>query len=303
MMSSDKKVQKLRYWSNLLLATIAMLAIAFYLVVPAYMAYHAIHPDRFPIDSLTPMDVDLNYEEVKIVTSDGIELSGWYIPAKNGAVIIAVHAYNGNRTGVIYHAKMLADHGYGVLLFDLRAHGESKGDVFAFGWDADRDIEAAITYLQQRGDVEPGRIGAIGLSVGGEIVLQAATKYDEIKAVVAEGSGTRMLPEWLLAPEPPGRILIPGHWVFFKTGELLSGVQQSEPLYELIPEISPTPLFLISAGADNQINQKYYEVAQEPKTIWSRQENGHIDTLFVHPDEYEKRVIAFFDNVLLADER
>ena len=186
MVTPVSKTPNWRYLRNLLLAAIAMLLVAFYLIIPAYMASRAIHPERFPIGSLTPMDVALNYEDVALTTVDGIRLSGWYVPAKNGAAVIAVHAYNGNRTGVIYHAKMLADHGYGVLLFDLRAHGESGGDVFAFGWDADKDISAALAYLQNRTDVDPNRIGALGLSIGAEVVLQAAANTDEIKAVVAE---------------------------------------------------------------------------------------------------------------------
>lgn len=301
MATTVPKIPNWRYLRNLFLAAIAMLFVAFYLIIPAYMANRAIHPERFPIGSLTPMDVALDYEEVTLTTIDGIRLSGWYIPAKNGAAVIAVHAYNGNRTGVIYHAKMLADHGYGVLLFDLRAHGESGGDVFAFGWDADKDISAALTYLQNRADVEPNRIGVLGLSIGAEVVLQAAANTDKIKAVVAEGSGYRMVEEWLLAPEAPGKILAPGQWIFFKTGEILSGVPQAAPLPELIAEIAPTPLLLISAGADNQINQIYYESAREPKTLWARAESGHIDGLFSHPEEYEERVTTFFDGALFAE--
>jgi hypothetical protein len=72
-----------RYLRNLLLAAIAMLLIAFYLIVPAYMAVRAIHPERLPIGSLTPMDVGLNYEDTTLTTIDGIRISGWLIPAKN----------------------------------------------------------------------------------------------------------------------------------------------------------------------------------------------------------------------------
>jgi hypothetical protein len=59
---------------------------------------------------------------------------------------------------------------------------------------------------------------------------------------------------------------------------------------------------LISAGADNQINQVYYEAAREPKTLWARAESGHIDSLFSHYEEYEERVIAFLDEALLTEE-
>jgi alpha/beta superfamily hydrolase len=109
---------------------------------------------------------------------------------------------------------MLADHGYGELLFDLRAHGESGGDFFAFGWDADQDMSAALAYLQNRSGVGPNRIGVLGLSIGAEVVMQGAANINEVEAVVAEGSGYRMVEEWLLAPEAPGKILTPGQWIF-----------------------------------------------------------------------------------------
>jgi esterase/lipase len=232
-----------------------------------------------------------------------IALAFAFYPSKNNAAIIVVHAYNGNRTGGIYHAGMLARHGYGVLLFDLRAHGESGGNTFAFGWDADQDVfaAAALGYLQNRPDVNPEHIGALGLSVGGEIVLQTAANTSQLKAVVAEGSGSRMPKEWLLAPTSPGLVLTPGMWVFYKAGEWMSSVSPTSPLTDLIPKISPTPIFLISAGRDNPINQIYYDVAQEPKMLWARPQEGHIDALFAQPQEYEEKVIDFFNQVLLEN--
>ena len=45
---------------------------------------------------------------------------------------------------------MLARHGYGVLLFDRRGEGESDGEPNAFGWGGDRDVKAAVDFLQAR---------------------------------------------------------------------------------------------------------------------------------------------------------
>ena len=44
---------------------------------------------------------------------------------------------------------MLARHGYGVLVFDRRGEGQSDGDPNAFGWGGDRDVKAAVDYLQR----------------------------------------------------------------------------------------------------------------------------------------------------------
>ncbi len=70
---------------------------------------------------------------------------------------------------------MLIRHGYGVLVFDRRGEGQSQGDRNMYGWSGDRDLLAATAFLQRQTDVHHGRIGGLGLSVGGEMFLQAAT--------------------------------------------------------------------------------------------------------------------------------
>lgn len=292
-----------RYLLNLLIALLATLALAFYVVIPVYMANRAIHPTRFPVGPASPADLGMQYEDVALTTADGLELRGWYVPSLNGAAVIAVHAYNGNRTGVLYHAELLARSGFGVLMLDLRAHGESQGQSFAFGWDADQDIFAALDYLQGRPEVDPQRIGALGLSIGAEIILQAAARDHRLRAVVAEGAGSRSFDEWMLAPasagEPPWPLLVPGQWTFYHAGGLLSGVKPAPALDLLIYEISPTPLLLISAGDETPLATIYFEAARPPKQHWARPEAGHIDALFAQPETYGEKVLDFLDQSLL----
>lgn len=300
---SRVKKRNWRYFRNLLLVAIAGLVIGFYLIIPIYDANQAIHPTRYPVCCVSPTDLGLNYEEVTLSTSDGLLLSGWYIPPKNGAIIILVHAYNGNRTGVIHHADFLAQNGFGVLLFDLRAHGDSEGEVFAFGWDADKDVFAALSYLQQQPEVDPDRIGALGLSIGGEIVLQAAAQTDQIQAVVSDGAGSRMFTETMLNPNPQQWIIAPGLWVFYKAGEILSGIPAARSLQKLVTQISPRGLLLISAGQGEEtaLNRIYYAAAGKPKELWELPAAGHINGLFAQPEEYEEKVVTFFEQALLVE--
>ena len=99
------------------------------------------------------------------------------------------------RKGPQRHARMLIRHGYGVLLFDRRGEGASDGDPNAFGWGGAKDVDAAVAYLRRRPDVRDGRIGGIGLSVGGEMMLEAAASNHALRAVVSEGAGARSLRE------------------------------------------------------------------------------------------------------------
>ena len=73
------------------------------------------------------------YEDVSFTTSDGLTLQGWYVPSRNGAAVISFPG----RKGPQQPARMLARHGYGVLLFDRRGEGRSDGEPNAFGWGGD----------------------------------------------------------------------------------------------------------------------------------------------------------------------
>jgi dienelactone hydrolase len=84
---------------------------------------------------------------------------------------------------------MLARHGYGVLLYDRRGEGRSQGDPDSWGWDFDKDIRAGLEFLKHRADVDAARIGGIGLSVGGEMLLQTAAETTDLRAVVAPVRG------------------------------------------------------------------------------------------------------------------
>ena len=159
------------------------------LVAPFMMAYGYTHLGRAVVPD--PKLGGADYENVKFETGDGLELEGWYIPSKNGAAVIAFPGRSGPRKP----ARFLARHGYGVLLFDRRGEGDSEGDPNSLGWGGTKDLEAAVAFLRERPDVDPDRIGGIGRSVGGEMLLQFAAESDDLKAVVSEGAGIRSVRE------------------------------------------------------------------------------------------------------------
>ena len=137
------------------------------------------------------------HENVEFTTSDGLRLKGWYVPSRNGAAVIA---FAGRRDTQL-RARMLVRHGYGVLLFDRRGEGESEGDPNLFGWQGERDVHGAVAFLQRRPDVDPQRIGAIGLSVGGEMLIEAAAESTALKAIVSEGASGRSVCDTVANPD------------------------------------------------------------------------------------------------------
>ena len=272
-----------------------------YLFIPVLTAAHVTHPKQAPVAA---MDLGAAYEDVRFPTQGGLTLAGWFIPSRNGATILALPGANNDRTNVADHARMLASHGYGVLLFDPRGMGESEGDPNQFGWKADVDLRAALAYLASRPDVDTERIGALGLSMGGEAVLQATAENPGIRAVVAEGAGARSLDEALLAPGIDKWIDLPRSWLAYTLTRLVSGDRPPPSLKELTPRIAPRPLLIIYSSASEQaaeaqLSPIYFDAAGEPKEIWPIADAGHTQGFATHPDEYEARVIRFFDAALL----
>ena len=160
--------------------------VASIVLFPFSFAYVITHVARADVPAA---DLGAPYEEVEFTTSDGLTLKGWYIRSRNGAAVISFPG----RASSQKRAKMLADHGYGVLLFDRRGEGESEGDPNLFGWQGERDVHAAVAFLQRRPDVDPERIGGIGLSVGGEMMIEAAAESPALKAIVSEGASGRSI--------------------------------------------------------------------------------------------------------------
>src|SRR3954471_14101932 len=172
-----------RYARRSLLAAGAFFGFSLVLM-PVGLAYITTHTARAVVPA---NELGVPYEDVSFTTSDGLRLQGWYIPSRNGAAVISFPGRHGPQR----QARMLARHGYGVLLFDRRGEGRSEGEPNSWGWSGDRDVYAAIDWLRRRPDVDPRRIGGIGLSVGGEMMLEAAAKDRRLAAIVSEGAGAR----------------------------------------------------------------------------------------------------------------
>ena len=147
------------YWRNLALFTLGV-ALAGVVVAAVWLAYaHTmsfVHPARIPLTH-TPDDLGIaQWEDVRFRSSDGLELAGWYLPPDpngDGATVICLHGARNQREEMLAQGAMLHRHGYGALLFDMRAHGESEGEVSTLGYAEVEDLRGAVAYLQARPEV------------------------------------------------------------------------------------------------------------------------------------------------------
>lgn len=127
-------------------------------------------------------------QNVTINTPDREKLNGWYIKAKSGKpTFILCHGNGGN---ISFHQEMatiLADNGYGILLFDYRGYGKSTGSPSEIGTYT--DAESAINYLNNNENINNSQIITWGHSLGGAVALELATKH-KFKAIILSSTFT-----------------------------------------------------------------------------------------------------------------
>jgi alpha-beta hydrolase superfamily lysophospholipase len=252
----------------------------------------------------TPADYGMPFEEATVTTSDGLNLVGWFVPSGNGASIILVHGYKDHRGSMLKLADVLHRHGYGLLILSVRAHDGSDGELITFGHAEMKDLEAWYTYESGHAGVNTNEIGIFGGSMGGSLAIQYAARNPRIAAVVADCAFSSLndtvdtsvkfftgLPPFPFAP-----------MIVFWT-EHEAGFQASEiDAKQWIRHIAPRPIFLLQGGADvvvsRESGQRLFEAAGEPKELWYDAEVGHAQFLDKRPEEFERRVVAFYDKNL-----
>jgi dienelactone hydrolase len=291
---SRKGGSRVRRYARRTLIGVGFLAGAALIVFPLAEAHVVTHTGRAYVPD---PNLGTDFEDVSFTTGDGLRLEGWYVPSRNGAAVISFPGRRGPQKA----ARLLARHGYGVLLFDRRGEGKSEGDPNLLGWEGTRDIEAAVAYLEGRRDVDEGRIGGLGLSVGGEMMLQEAAETNGMRAIVSEGAGVRSVRE---AVHVDGAGKIAYTWLFGLTTLGTAVFTSNLPprsLNDLSGEITEPVLFIHATpgqGGEAQ-TKEYYEAAKGPKELWAAP-GGHTGAIDAAPQEYERRVVGFFDRTLLS---
>jgi fermentation-respiration switch protein FrsA (DUF1100 family) len=287
-----------RYWLRLVLATILALflaAMGTVLWVSYDQAIGYLHPGRnMPSDKLLQAN-GIEFQEVELITDDGVRLSAWYTPPKNGALILVAHGY-GDKRAEDFHA-LFAGHGYGVIAWDFRAHGKSGGDFSSLGYYETIDAKAALDFALAQPDVE--HIGAWGGSMGAVTMIRATAQYPQIEALIADSPFVTLEEEMdLRVPFPLMRSLIQ----FFAEQESGTSIDLVRPVDD-IASISPRPVFLIQGMADGMVPldsaQRLYDAAGEPRQLWVEDDVPHLNMYAYYKTRYVKRTIKFFDEYLL----
>jgi dienelactone hydrolase len=266
-----------------------------FVFIPIGVALWTVHAPRLPISGSA---LGIPHRDVRFETTDGRTIAGWYVPSRNGAAVVMIHGSSGNRTRVAAHARMLARHGYGVLAIDLPGNGQSEGRSNGLGAGAEPAVTAAISFLERRREVDNHRIGGLGLSLGAELLLQAASSDLRLRAVVADGAERDS--DDLELGYAGGAGVKAQHLLTLQLVRAVSGTRPPAPLVDSIASIAPRPVLLIASGARHEIdvNRSYRSKIGSSASLWALPAAAHTGGLSLQPRRYEARVVDFFDHAL-----
>jgi fermentation-respiration switch protein FrsA (DUF1100 family) len=203
---------------------------------------------------------------------------------------------------MLARAEFLNARGFGVLLVDLRGHGESTGERLTFGHDEAAGVEAGLAFLER--ELPGERIGVIGVSLGGASAVlahpsrpPAAIVLESVFPTIEDAVRNRLT----MRLGALGGALAP---LFYEQLPLRFGV----PLARLHPveavSAMRAPLLVISGSADQRTTlvetRRLFDAAREPKELWIVEGADHVDLHAYGPSAYESRVGAFLEAHLHA---
>jgi fermentation-respiration switch protein FrsA (DUF1100 family) len=265
-------------------------------------------------------------EEVWFPTTNGLQLRGCYLrartPQRRGVILFGLE-FGSNRWSCVPYCEHLLDAGYDIFTYEPRGQGDSpiQPGYEPLQWVTDfeiQDVQAALKYLKARPDADPQGIGFFGISKGGGAGVFAAAKDPYIRCLVTDGifaTYSTMVPymrKWygIYNDQYALQGLVP-LWYYGLIGKL--GIRIVEKarhcrfpyMEKVIGKLAPRPLLMIHGGADTyvkpDVTEEFFARAREPKELWVVEGAKHNQALHMAREEYQRRVLAFFNQHLVNE--
>lgn len=269
-----------------LIGNVVRVAILFGFGLPFVMAAIVTYRPKVLPNDTPATQLGFQFEPVAFDATDGVRISGWWLPAQGRATragdrtVIVCHGLGANKSNQLILARRLVPAGYNVLAIDLRAHGESGGQLTSFGDNERRDVLGAVRWLRQNKPDAARRIFGVGASQGGVALLAAAADdspegraidavavyggYDDLNALVGTLARRTFLPplNWLIE-----RLALP-----IASAHVGADLPRFKPA-DLAMQIWPRPILIIHGVQDQIIDfthgRRLFDLATQPKeALW-----------------------------------
>ncbi|HYM78367.1 MAG TPA: alpha/beta hydrolase [Candidatus Dormibacteraeota bacterium] len=283
-------------------------------IIGVIIAAVVLHPSRHrvPADELAKApawaeDDDASIADVSIVAADGALLKAWELRPEdfNGDTVLLLHGLRGNRLEMVNYADIFLAHGYGVLMPDARAHGDSGGDVATFGLLERDDIHRWVQWLHS--NRRPRCVYGFGESMGAAELLQSLETEPQFCAVAAEcpfstfreSAYDRMGQAFHVGPWLGKSLLRPVVESAYAFARFRYGFNMDRVSPEDVVATSTVPVLLIHGDSDTNIPIRHSRriTARNPTAVlWEVPGTGHSNAIDTSPSELEIRLIAWFSS-------
>lgn len=161
-------------------------------------AYAMVGPEDSWYDTITTVHDSLAeirqlpHQMLQIKSHDGLKLQAVYYPCDSEKTVIWVHGYTSHaERESAFPSLFYRSLGFNVLIPYLRAHGPSEGKYLSLGALEHLDMMRWVDKVNEM--IPDGRIVIHGLSMGGGIALDLATKeMRNVKCLVSDAPSVRI---------------------------------------------------------------------------------------------------------------
>lgn len=282
--------------------SVLLTALTFFVLTSLWTFFSAIRPPTIT-SALTPADFDWAFKSVSFESLDGVRLAGWIVPAarETRKTIVVLHGYPASKGDLLPLSRFLHDD-YNLFFLDFRSFGESEGRVTTVGAREVNDLLGAIAYLRSRDDVDAGRLGVFGFSLGGSVGLMAAAQEPAISSVVADSAYANLGSTVDELYRPFGPLRSPLAWLTKLWARVFLGIDVNRVSPESSVAQRSFPILLIHAERDEVIpklnSERIAAKAIGEKELWIVPNATHGATYALAKEEYEQRIRAFFEKHL-----
>lgn len=272
--------------------------------------HESIHPDD-PWANEKKWYKEVDHEVTSITSSDGLNISGVYIPAsqKSNKVALIAHGYSGSLKDMAPFAKLFHDLGFNILVSDARGHGTSEGNYIGFGWHERNDYIQWINQMIERHGND-SEIVLFGISMGGATVMNVSGEPlpKQVKAIVedcgfssVEEEITHQLKEMYSLPKFPLLQITSlitkvraGYW--FEEASSLEQIRKNQ-----------TPILFIHGDVDDFVPTRMvydlYKANPSPKELYIVPGAAHAFAYVTDKEKYRHKVSTFLNKFVSLDKQ
>jgi fermentation-respiration switch protein FrsA (DUF1100 family) len=266
----------------------------------------ALYPPT-PRDLGGARDLDPEAARVRVPLGDDADaVDGWYLPGTRPAALLLLHGYGRTHHRMWRYAASLRAAGYHLLAIDFRSARARDRKPTTLGVHELEDARAALEWLRAQPALAGARIGVFGESLGGAVALLLAGRDPAVHAAAVDCAFAHSrlavedylvrlmgLPRWPTAP------LVRG------LGRVWTGCDPCAlDIAAAAAALRDRPVLFVQGLTDNRLSDRHvrllWQAAGGKDPLWLVPDAGHNQSWLRHRQEYERRLVEFFEDALIG---